>query len=404
MKRMLTVLTVLCACMAWVPAQAAFTETLPRDTFMLDTSFSYSRVDKGYDNDGEAQPLMQDIERYEPGGGLQGIIKPGAVAEYYIWINQLRYGILDELTLVLGIPLVVKNKVEPRLAWVEGDYQNPLGRPYSDVDFWQWADSMGQPKPASWSGNNWVLADIIIGARWRFSDYIPALKKAEVGLALTVMGAIPTGSNKDPEEITAAGTSSWDLHSMGEFGVHLSVDKFFKEDLDGHLTLGLDFFYEALFEHEYDTPTGEIHPLLLNLEPFVGKTYTIDPGDFMGVAFAVDVVPWKGPALATWLVKGDAAKAEALPPLFSINLRYTFTYLGQSEWTSNSELWDWEQEKFWRPGYKNILNGMLVVSLLRVGAPVQLYASYRNQSWIPGKNSRAADVISGGIRLLAKFW
>jgi hypothetical protein len=42
--------------------------------------------------------------------------------------------------------------------------------------------------------------------------------------------------------------------------------------------------------------------------------------------------------------------------------------------------------------------------LLRVGAPMQLYMDYRNQSWIPGKNARAADVFSFGVRAIAKFW
>ena len=35
---------------------------------------------------------------------------------------------------------------------------------------------------------------------------------------------------------------------------------------------------------------------------------------------------------------------------------------------------------------------------------IQLTLGYRNQSWIPGKNARAADVISSGIRVPMKFW
>ena len=135
-----------------------------------------------------------------------------------------------------------------------------------------------------------------------------------------------------------------------------------------------------------------------------GGTYTIDGGDFSGVSLQADIVPWKGPALGTWLTRGDRQEAAGFPPLVTVSLRYTFTYLQQSDWDSNSEIWDWQSEKIWRPGYKNILMFQLNVALMRVGVPLILYARYRNLTWIGGRNTRAADVWTAGIRVPARFW
>ena len=290
--------------------------------------------------------------------------------------------------------------------WTPGDYQQVLGRPYSEQDFWDWAQSMGQPRPGHWTGNKGALSDIILGARWRYSDRLAKDWWRRWGLASSVFvtGALPTGAPPDPEEILATGTTSWDLHTQGELGMHLSLDKSFKESLDDRLTLGLDLFYEAFFAHRMVTPRGTINPLLLDYAPYVGDHYTFKGGDFSGFSVQADVAPYKGPVRATWLSGGGQAKAEALPPMVSLSFRYTFTYIQQSEWHSASELWDWEREKLWRPGYKNILNGRLTLSLLRVGAPVQVYVNYRTLSLIPGKNTRAADVLAAGLQVPVKFW
>ena len=383
---------------------AGFTETLPKGAFLLEESFMQATLDDAWNNDGELGPIIEELERYEPGGSLQGIIRPEVEAQYGILVNLLQYGILDNLTVALAVPVVLYTKVKPNLQWEEGDYQWGLGRSYSEQDFWEWAESMGQPRPGNWTGNEGSITDIIIGLRYRFTDTFSWFQRNEVACAVSLIGALPTGTPPDPEEVVAAGTTVWNLHFQGELGFHLSVDKFFKERFDGRLTLGLDLFYEALFEHEYDTSEGTRHPLLLNYKPYVGETYTIDPGDFLGASFQIDVVPWKGPARATWLTKGDAEAAAGLPPILTLIFRYSFTTLGQSDWTSDSELWDWNNEKYWRPGYKNALQFLVQVSLLRVGVPLQLYGGYRNQEWIPGKNFRAASVISAGIRIPLKFW
>jgi hypothetical protein len=385
-------------------AQAGFTETAPQGTFIVDESISMSTLKYRYDNDFRKTTLIDPVERYEIGGGLQGVLTPEAEVRFLVLINQIQYGILDNLTVAVGIPVVLYTDINLDLQWEEGDYQPGLGRSYSEQDFWDWAGGMGQPKPDNWRGNKGVLSDIIVGLRYRFSDDIAWLDKQGLAVAVMIMGALPTGRQAEPEEIASAGTTMWDLHSQGELCFHLSLDKRFDKYLDGRVTVGLDVFYEFLFKHEYVTPQGTKNPLMLTYAPYVGKNYTLDPGDFSGVAFQVDVIAWRGPALATWISGGDQARAEKLPPLLSLSFRYTFTHLGQSDWESESAIWDWEREKLWLPGHKNTLLAKVAVSLLRVGVPLQLYFAYRNQSWLAGQNSRAADVFSGGLVIPAKFW
>lgn len=385
-------------------ARAGFTETLPQGAFMLEEAFTYSWIERRWNNDGESVPIIDPMERYEPGGGKQGVIRPNPKAEYFILINKLQYGILDDLSLGLGIPVVLLTKVDPRLGWESGDYMRQLGRPYSEDDFWDWAQSLGQSKPEKWEGNKGVLSDIVIGARFRWTHRIEAFRESGVSSALSIFGVIPTGESADPEELVSLGTTMWDLHTQGDIAFHLAFDKDFEKELDGRLKLGVDVFYEVFFTRELKTPEGEKHPLLLNYKPYVGKTYEVNPGDFSGFAIQIDGVPFKGPAWGTWLTKGDAEKAKKLPPILSLALRYTFVHLQQTDWKSEFPLWDWEREKDWRPGYKNFLEMTSTFSFLRLGAPLQIYFSYRNLTWIPGKNCRAPQVVTTGIQVPMKFW
>ena len=385
-------------------ARARFTTTVPKGTFVLDNTFFISQLSTAYDNNGNAKSLIDPIYRYEPGGGMQGIIIPDVKVRFYVYLLQLMYGITDSVSVGIGFPIVLKTTVSPNLGWKSGDYQWSLGRAYSGTDFWQWADSMGQPRPGNWSGNSGTLGDIVLGLRWKFTDLIGWCKKNSLSAAIAIMGALPTGRQADPENILGVGTHMWDLYSQGELAFHLSVEKGFPKLLDNRLFIGVDVFYEFFFQHTYTTPKGTKSPLLLTYQPYVGDTYKIDPGDFVGAAIAVDIVAIRGPAMRTWLVKYDKKKAAKLPPMLTFNFEYRHVHTMQSWWTSKSKIWDWDREKSWRPGYKNVLGGKLVLSLLRVGVPFDLYVGYRNQTWIGGKNTRAANVVITGIRFPMKFW
>ncbi len=396
MRRPLRALVLLSSLLLPVAARAGYTETLPAGTFLLDERLAFSRTLHHWHDDGRLGPLLDPIERYEPGGGLQGTLIPDVVATYTLLINLLLYGVTDDLTVGLGLPLVLENTVVPRLGWIPGDDSTTLGRPYSEEDFWAWAESMGQPRPTTWSGNRGQTGDTVLALRWRFSDRLLPLRAWGLSAALYLFGSLPTGRQPDPEEVLAAGTTSWNLHAQGEFGAHLAVERRF-----GPLTLGVDLFHEIFLPRTWVSATGTKHPLLLRQRPYVGETYVIDPGDFTGAEVGVDWVLWEGPLFDTWLSRRTGPE---LPPLITVSVRYNFTGIGQSDWQSASALWDYQQERFWRPGYKNILYFSATASLLRLGLPAQIYATYRNLTWLPSRNTRAPNVFFFGIQIPLKFW
>jgi hypothetical protein len=385
---------------------AGFTDTVPKDTFIIDTSYVYGWIQGAWDNDGHASALVDEMALYEPGGPLQGTLRPDPHVRQQVSITQVLYGITDFLTLGVAVPVVLRSEVDLRLGWEEGEYQSRLGRYYSADDFWTWADSMGQAKPGNFDGNHGVLSDIVIALRYRFSDHLPALKSRGFGLAAAVMGAIPTGQDPDPDEIVSVGTTLWDLMTQGDLSFHLSVDKRFDGALDGRVSLGLDLFYDLFFTREREAPTGgDDNPLLLNHAPFVGDTYEVTPGDWSGAKGMLSLVPWKGPARATWLSDGDEARAAAFPPLLTLDLGYRFLHMQQTDYRSHSPHWDWKnKEETRRPGYRNFLDATATFSFLRLGVPLNLYVSYANASWIPGKNAVAPDTLKVGLQLPLKFW
>ncbi len=386
------------------PARAGFAEGLPKGTFLLDIQYHYSWLEGAWDNDGDMGPLVPVIERYEPGGGKQGKLIPDASVRYHIMAIQLQYGILDWLAVGIGVPVVLRTEITPRLRWIPGDFQPTLGRPYSETDFWEWAESMGQSRPGKWVGNRGVLGDLVLGVRLRWSYWIPAFEAAGFASALTVTGALPTGRRADSEEVVAAGTTMWDLQTQGNLSIHLGFDRSFRKELDDRLILGVEVFYDWFALRRYDAPAGVRNPLLMNFEPFTGTSYIIDPGDFVGASIQADVVPWKGPVRPAWISGFEASRAEMFPPLLTLSVRYTFLHSFQTDYRSRSDLWDFTQEDRWRPGYRNILVFTAMFSFLRLGAPLQVYATYRTLSLIPGRNARAADVFTAGIRIPAKFW
>jgi hypothetical protein len=396
----LALTTLLCPALA----AAGYTETAPAQVFVVEERIVFSSVSSQWNNRGEQGPLIDEVVRYEPGGGLQGTIIPNVEASFTILVNMLAYGITDSVTAMVAVPVVLENRVEPRLGWRTGDYSTELGRTYSANDFWTWAASMGQPKPSSWHGNEGGLGDIVFGGRWRFGDHLSFLRGTGLTAALTGYGSLRTGAHPDPEQIVAAGTSSWDLHAQGELGAHLGMDFEPRRFFDRRLSVGVDLFYEAFLPQTRRSGTGAIHPLLLNQRPFVGKRYTLDPGDFFGASVGIDGVVWRGPAWETWLTRRSGISGDTLPPVLSLGVTYTWSGIAQSDWESDSALWDWEQERFWRPGYKNIFFVTAMVSLLRVGVPVQLNLGYRNLTWLPGKNARAPDVFYTGVRVPLRFW
>lgn len=391
--------TLLLATTTW----ASNTVTLPKGVFLLDESWASTTTDLRWDDNRNAQPLISGIQRYEPGGGLQGTITAKPHVEYKILVSQLQYGLTDALTVVLGLPIVRESRIQPHLGWTPGVYQPQLGRAYTEQDFWQWAKSMGQPKPGDFVGNINTPADAVVAVRWRVPDaWLP--KALGLEMAMTGQFALPTGSSPDPEDLVAGGTRAWDLHDYGDLEVHLALEKPFRWEENTRLRIGLDVYHSWLLEREFKAPRGDRSPLLLTFAPYVGDTFRLDPGDLTGVTGLVEVMPIVGPTWATWLSGRNRATSAKFPAMLMLWASLTHVAVAQSDWTSQSQWWDWQREKEWLPGDKHTVRLGAELSLLRVGLPLNFYASYRNQEWVPGKNTRASDVTQMGVRLIMKFW
>lgn len=379
---------------------AQLTQTAPKDMFVADFQLNFAEARNQWTDNSELGPLMENMERYEPGGGLQGTIKADeAVGRFTVLVNRLTYGVTDSVSAVLAVPVVLGGQVNPNLQWEPGDYSPTLGRPYSESDFWAWAGSMGQPRPGPWTGLQGALSDIVLASRWRFSDLIPPEKRWNIDLALTVFGALPTGNEGDPEEIAALGATSWNFHFQGELGIHLAAEKSFFD----RLRFGGDVFYQAFLRREYTAADGDKHPLLLTESPYVGETYHMNPGDFLGARVQAQAILFKGPTWQTWLSR-RAGGVDGLPPMLVFSAAYMYHWVGASDFQSDSPLWDWEQESYWARGFRQRVEAQLTFSLMRLGVPLDLYGIYRDHSLLPGKNVRASRIFGGGLRAPLKFW
>lgn len=385
---------------------AAETQVLPRGVFVLEAGWVHSTLDSQWSNESTRESLLPDIIRYEPGGGLQGVITARPEVAFEVLLMQLLYGVTDDLTVAVNVPLVRRTTVKTNLGWVQGDYQPQLGRAYSEEDFWQWAESMGQPRPAdSWEGNHNTLADMVVAARYRLPK-TGWMKRFELTGAVGMQVALPTGRPAAREELISVGTTAFDLHSYGDLELHAAMSRPLWKDSDGLERVGVtvDAFYGWFRPKTFETPRGELNPLLLNYAPYVGDTYTLDPGDWLAGTATLEFAPWAGPTAKGLMYKETPAPGPDLPPLVSVAFAYTHIRTAQSDWQSQSPQWDWDREKPWRPGFKNLFRATGTVSLLRVGVPVQAYAQYRAQDLLPGKNVRPANAFTAGARVFAKFW
>lgn len=387
-------------------AVAMETQVLPQGAISVDVGYLRTALDKQWSGDRRALSLIDDIPRYEPGGGLQGILRAKPVAEFDFLLVSALYGVTDSLSVGVNVPILMRSTIATNLSWEPGDYQPQLGRAYSLEDFWSWADSMGQPRVTDRAVNTqFRVADIVLGGKY----LLPRstwMKENHFRWSAQLNVALPTGSNADPEEAVSVGTNLWELHAAGDVEAHVSADKHFFVDEHGiyRLNVGADVFYAFFRPRLYTAGKGLKNPLLNNNAFYVGDTYWIDPGDWVAGTVSVDVVPFIGPTFASIVSGGSLEKAHALPPMLTLSASYSYIATMQSDWQSNSKLWDWDREKLWKAGEKNIFKFTGTISFFRLGVPVQLYASYRTQDIIPGRYTRPANVFTGGVRAVVKFW
>jgi hypothetical protein len=400
-KRFLSSLILLSSLSAF----AMETQVLPQSTWTFEFAYLGTSLDKQWSGDGKPLALVEESRRYEPGQGLQGILRAKPQAQLHVLLIQALYGITDKLTAALYVPIVLNSRVATNLSWEPGDYQSSLGRQYSEEDFWGWASSLGQPRiPAVWETGP-RLGDMILGGRYLLPQ-TEWMSKNFFRWSATLQVAIPTGQNFDPEEAVSVGTNLWELHAAGDVEAHVSADKHFFVDEHGvyRLNIGMDLFYSFFRPREYRAGHGLKNPLLNNNAYYVGDTYIVDGGDWLGGTISVDATPILGPTRASIVSGGDAEKAKGLPGLLNLNVIFTRIQTFQSDWQSQSPLWDWDREKFWQPGSKNLVRATATISFLRLGAPIQIYARYQSGDLVPGAYTRPAVIFSAGVRLVAKFW
>jgi hypothetical protein len=368
------------------------TDTLPKGAFLIDMAYTIATTDKQYDGNRKEIPLLEPIERYEAGAGLQGVLRASPTVDMRMLISQLMYGITDKWVLALAVPTSISTTIAPNLGWTPGD-------------FWEWAGSMGQRKPKDvWVGNRWTPADIVIGSRLRLPENA-FMERHLLRWTVMLQGALPTGREVDPEEIIELGTTGWYLHNYGDLELHLAGDWRLR-DAEGvdRLTVGVEAWYAWLRTRTYKTPTGSKNPLLMTYAPYVGDTFEVNGGDWQAGRVSVDAVPLIGPTFGTWMTKGSRALALKFPPMLSLNVMYDYVHLSPSRWQSRYPLWSLNQARFWGEGEKHVFTAMATLSLLRVGAPLQFYVKQRSLDIIAGRNMRPANATTFGARLLVKFW
>jgi hypothetical protein len=386
-------------------AAAGTTDTLPSGVFFVDVGYVHAVTDKQYDGQRREIALLEPIERYEAGAGLQGVLRARPRVDMRMLVSQLLYGITDRWTVGLAVPTAIETTIRPNLGWTPGDYNSTLGRPYSEQDFWEWAASMGQGKPAPvWRGNAWTLADIVLASRLRLPE--PGwMKRHALRWSLLVQGALPTGREVDPEELIDLGTQGWYLHNFGDLEVHLALDWRLRDGAGvERLTVGTEVWYAWLRTRTLRAATGKKNPLLLNVAPYVGETFEVDGGDWQAARLSVDVVPLIGPTFGTWMTRGSVEAASRFPPLLTLTVSYDYIHLMPTVWRSNYAVWSLDQGRTWGWGDKHAFSATATVSLLRVGAPLQLYVRQRSLDVLPGRNMRPANATTYGVRLIAKFW
>lgn len=387
-------------------ALGAETTVLPRGVFLLDAAYVDTHLDRQWSGTGTAVPLVDDNPRYEPGGGLQGILRARPEVRFRVLFLQLLYGITDRLLVGVVAPLIIDTTIQTHLSWQPGDYSSALGRAYSEEDFWQWAQSMGQPRvPDRWTGNSMTWSDISLVAR----SLLPEpqwLEARHFRWSGTLQAALPTGTNFDPEAVVSAGTNLWELHAAGDLEAHVAMDQSFFVDGDGlaRLNLGADLFASWFRPRTYRAGKGTVNPLLNDFAPYVGDTYSVWPGAWVGGTVSADVTPIIGPSRASLVSGYSAEKAARLPALLSLNVGLTGIATAQSTWQSQSVVFDWDHEKAWQPGQKFIAKATLTLSLMRLGVPLQVYAGARLGSLLPGRYTRPSDAYTAGVRAFFSFW
>ena len=375
------------------PSLAGIADTPPQGIVVLESTFVRSEVDRRYGDGGRELDLADPVERFAPTGEFQGnLLIPGTHRVQAV-VTRMAIGVTDEIALGVVVPYFVEQKTRLNLGWEPGDFIPEFDRVMTQDDFWDWAGGLGQPRPENWRGTS-RLGDVILAA------LVNVVREPGIQVTALMFGNTFTGGEAPPEQLGSNGTSGFHLITNGDLGLHLLSDWSLPDHpwLD-RFTFSLDLYYEFFLPRTRPTPRGLVHPLILLEAPFVGDSYEVDRGDIFGAAPSLSVDLVRGPRGTTWLTEKNPALQDAFPAVLSFRVRYNPFRTFDTRYTSESPVWDSEQEEDNRALYKNSITLGLNPSLLRVGVPVDLTAAYLSQTWLPGRAFRPTDAWQIGARL-----
>ncbi|MBK7973277.1 MAG: hypothetical protein IPK07_08365 [Deltaproteobacteria bacterium] len=373
-------------------ARAGIADTPPQGAVIFDSTYGSTATQGRYDGSGNLVDLADPVERYAPTGEFQGNILVPGVNETEVQVNRLAIGVTDWFSVAVVFPFLISQKTDLKLDWEAGDFIPEFNRQMTGDDFWDWAGSLGQPKPPNWSAYS-TPGDVILAV------LVNLYRQPWSQVTVFAFGNTFTGAKANPEILGAIGSSGFDFITNGDIGFHLTSDWRLPDSVVDRFTLSFDLFYEHYLPREFASPVGKYNPLIVNYAPYIGPTYTVTRGDLYGIGSVLRYDVLRGPDEPSWLTRSNPEFQKALPALFAVQASYVHQRGFDTDYDSLSAVWDSDQEEDNKALYKHNFKFTGALSLLRYGVPVDIMGGYQTQTLIAGKNFRPTDGFEVGLRL-----
>ncbi len=373
-------------------AHAGLADTPPQGAVIFETRYQNTATQGRYDGSGKLVDLADPVERYAPTGEFQGKILVPGVHEAEVAINTLAVGVTDWFSVAVVWPFLISQKTDLNLGWESGDFIPEFNRQMTEDDFWDWAGSLGQPKPPNWSAYG-TPGDVLLAV------LVNVYRQPWSQITAFAFGNTFTATQANPEILGSVGTSGFDFITNGDIGLHLTSDWRLPDSILDRFTLSFDLFYEHYLPRTFPSPVGKYNPLIVDYAPYIGPTYKVTRGDIYGAGCTIRFDMLRGPDEPSWLTKTNPEFQKALPSLFGVQIGYTHVRAFDTDYDSLSKVWDSDQEEDNEALFKHNFKFSGQLSLLRYGVPVDLTGGYVTQTLIAGENFRPVNGFEVGIRL-----
>jgi hypothetical protein len=374
------------------PAWAGFADVPGKGVFVGDVSLQNPVVRSRYNDRGDRNNLVDDMVMYDPSGNALGTISVPARHSKEVLLHQFAYGITDKLAVAVIVPYFLSQRTELNFGWAPGAYAAELGRSYSESDFWQFAESMGQQKPQDHEDRG-ILGDIILAGLYN------VVKGARHQISILAIASTHTGSQADPNILGATGTTGFDLQSNGDLGAHLLGDY----RLHDRLSVGGEVYYHHFFPRSMPAAMGEMHPLMAFEGLYAGESYTLDPGEWIGTTAGLELTIFRGTDSPSWITRKNPEMQKTLPKLFNVNPGIRYLSFFGNRYESESPFFDHDRAGRQPGGYRVTVLTKATMNFIRYGVPLAVYYQYMNQELISGTNFIPAVNNIFGVQLFAAF-